>query len=92
MHAHEPSHHHGKARFDHPADTGSELAERDSHTVPQHRPMYEKDENGVYQFAGAPADPSSLIRNQSKLFLASLNDPAGSGSGPRSVESRSRRS
>ncbi len=82
-------HHNHRTRFEHQLDEDDEaVGERDTMEVPSVRPSYEKDENGVFQFAATAAHPSFeagglMMRNRSNQNLQSMAAPAGSGAGPR---------
>jgi hypothetical protein len=88
-------HHSHRTRFDHTlGDDGGESAERDAQEVPEVRPLYKKNENGVFQFAasahldnavigGAATGNGLMLRNRSNQNLQSLAAPAGGGAGPR---------
>ena len=63
-----------------------EAGERDAPNVPESRSLFEKDQNGVFQFASMHhkiAGAAALQRNRSKLNLATMSSPAGGGAGPR---------
>lgn len=75
-------------RFAHIGDghTEDDAGERDAPDVPESRSLFEKDHNGVFQFASTHhkiGDAAALMRNRSKLNLATMSSPAGGGAGPR---------
>lgn len=75
-------------RFAHIGDghADDEAGERDAPNVPESRSLFEKDQNGVFQFASVHhkiGGAAALQRNRSKLNLATMSSPAGGGAGPR---------
>jgi len=82
-----PHHHSKHARY--PCDS-VDMNERDSNEVAvEQRPVYEKDEQGVFQFSPLPGPAVAahpMIKSRSGMKLANLgNAPPASGAGPRAA-------